>query len=112
MLNWPAIVHFADDAELLFIKDQASWQRETDPSAFKVNPDDRVIDVTGAVYQIQTGPDAAIQLQREQQPISLIDLLGLIKAHAAEKGSCCVAKLYAPSLVDAFNMLEAMRDDG
>ena len=40
--------------------------------------------------------------------MSLQAILGLIKAHAADTGACCVAKLYAPTLRDAFNMLDSL----
>jgi hypothetical protein len=40
--------------------------------------------------------------------MELQEILGLIKAHAAQKGSCCVAKLYAPTIVDAFKMVESL----
>jgi hypothetical protein len=40
--------------------------------------------------------------------MALLEILGLIKAHAAQKGSCCAAKLYAPTIREAFKIVESL----
>ena len=39
---------------------------------------------------------------------SLEEILGLVKAHAAQAGSCCVAKLYAPTIPDAYKIVQSL----
>jgi len=43
--------------------------------------------------------------------MALNDFLGLVKAHAAQGGSCCVAKLHAPSIADAMAIVASLEDD-
>jgi hypothetical protein len=38
--------------------------------------------------------------------MKLTELLGMVKAHAAQSGSCCVAKLYAPTITEAFKIVK------
>ena len=42
--------------------------------------------------------------------MSLEQVLGLVKAHTAQTGACCVAKLYAPTIKDALEMLRAITE--
>ena len=42
---------------------------------------------------------------------NLEEILGLVKAHAAQAGSCCVAKLYAPSIDEAFKIAKSTLND-
>ncbi len=39
---------------------------------------------------------------------TLIEVLGLVKAHAAQSGSCCVAKLYAASIRQAIELVKSV----
>jgi predicted acylesterase/phospholipase RssA len=52
--------------------------------------------------------DIKVEPRPSGESIALQVILGLIKAHAAQKGSCCVAKLYAPTIADAFKIIESL----
>ena len=93
---WPCIIKHANDPELSYV----SSQHELQSTDFEAS--DKLIDASGAIYQpgiIATG-----------EILTLTDILGLVKAHAAQSGSCCVAKLYAPSITEAFKIVEATSD--
>jgi hypothetical protein len=109
MINWPAFLKYDNDDELLYLPDQSSWQQESAQIAFDPQSSDRLVDVTGQVFALRL-KDNSVELQSLGENMSLEDVLGLIKAHEAQKGSCCVAKLYAPTLTDAFRMLAAIGD--
>ena len=40
----------------------------------------------------------------------LQEILGLVKAHAAQQGFCCVAKLYALSIVETLKIVESLNN--
>lgn len=108
MINWPAIIKFSDDPELSYVSNQAQWESDADLHAARYDESDCLIDANGNVYSLTTATNGCVKPQPDGVGMSLEDILGLIKAHAAQNGSCCVAKLYAPTINDAFRMLAAI----
>jgi hypothetical protein len=104
--NWPAVIRHGEDPELSFIADQSAWLEYTsheDPGT-----DDSVIDSSGHRYEIiRNGGEFRLQADGS---VTLTELLGLVKAHAAASGSCCVAKLYAPTIEEALKIVASLQD--
>lgn len=106
-VQWPAILKQGDDPELLYITDQQHWIDYRADPIWHCSDNDYLVDVSGAVYTLPA-EKPALELRRQYPDLTLNDILGLVKAHAAQAGSCCVAKLYAPSIRDAFRLIDAM----
>jgi len=105
-INWPAVIRHGEDPELTYIPDQAAWLEFS--SHENAGEDDAVIDSTGHQYRIMNGgSDCRLQTP---ETIMLNELLGLVKAHAAARGSCCVAKLYAPTIQEAMKIVASLED--
>jgi len=106
-INWPAIIRHGEDPELIFIADRSAWLEyisHEDPAT-----DDSVIDSSGDQYGIiRHGGDIRLQAAGS---ITLTGLLGLVKAHASASGSCCVAKLYAPTIDEAMKIVASLEDE-
>lgn len=111
MLNWPAIVKHADDAELIYVRDRDEWDGDSGLHDFDYDETDFLIDSSGELYSLTGRQNSNVKPEPRGESISLVALLGPVKAHAAQKGSCCVAKLYAPSIKDVFSIVESMLDD-
>jgi hypothetical protein len=105
--NWPAIIRHGEDPELTYIPDQPAWLEYS--SQENAGEDDTVIDSTGHQYSIMTA-GSELKLQAPET-ITLSELLGLVKAHAAARGSCCVAKLYAPTIDEAMKIVASLQDE-
>ena len=110
MINWPAIIKHSDDPELTFISNQAEWDSDVDLHNVKYDEADFIVDSTGKIYTLTTTHDLSVQPQETGNSKSLKEILGLAKAHAAQQGSCCVAKLSAPSIKDAFKIIASLSD--
>ena len=110
-VEWPAIVLHADDAELYYLCDAHAWNGYAHTYGNDVEEDDRLIDVTGAVFSLQQSDDGGLSLTATETYYDLNTILGLVKAHAAHAGSCCVAKLYAPSIAEAFKIVKATGEE-
>jgi hypothetical protein len=110
MVQWPAIIKHSDDAELTYISDQAAWDSDADLHDFNYDDSDCLVDSGGKVYGLTNRQNNQINPEPRGESISLYDFLGLVKAHAAQKGSCCVAKLYAPTFVEAFKIIESLEE--
>jgi len=108
MVIWPAIIKHADDAELVYVSNQSEWDDDADLHHASYDESDVLIDSSGRTFSLTQLPDQSVTPEPKAVSISLHDILGLIKAHAAVKGSCCVAKLYAPSITDAFKIVESL----
>ena len=111
IVKWPAIVQHADDAELYYLCDAHAWNDYAHTYGNDVEEDDRLIDVTGAVFSLQQSEEGGLSLTATETNYDLNAILGLVKAHAAQAGSCCVAKLYAPSIAEAFQIVKATGEE-
>lgn len=103
--DWPAIIKHQGDAELTYIHDQDVWEITSQSGETVFDETDLLIDSSGNTFSIS---DTELVDNKETQ--GLENILGLVKAHAAQAGSCCVAKLYAPSIKDAFEIVKSMSD--
>ena len=110
MVNWPGIIKHSDDAELTYVNDQKEWDSDVDLHHFEYDDSDYLIDSSGKTFSLTTRKNKHVIPVPRGESITLEDILGLIKAHAAQKGSCCVAKLYAPTINEAFNIVKSLRD--
>lgn len=108
---WPAIVKYPDEAELLYVNSQTEWDSDADLHTFDYDESDYLIDSLGNTFTLTEKINNVVQPQSMSDTKSLDEILGLIKAHAAQTGACCVAKLYAPSITDAFTMVKSLRDN-
>jgi len=105
-IHWPAILHYDNEPELEFLDNESAWHQVLTSSDNAFEPQDRLIDSEGQVFSCKELSQApAVELQ-SQENIKLETMLGLIKAHLADAGSCCVAKTYAPTIRDAIKILE------
>lgn len=107
-INWPAILKHSDDTELTYIRNRADWDNNADLHHVNYDDSDVLIDSSGNLFRLTTRLQNGVIPMPCHASLALEDILGLIKAHAAHTGSCCVAKLYAPSIPEAFKILESL----
>ena len=110
-VNWPAILKHAGDPELDYISDQAEWDANADLHAAGCDASDYLIDASGNTFSLARRINNRIEPQASGDTKTLAEILGLVKAHAAQSGSCCVAKLYAPSISAAFEIVKSVDAD-
>ena len=110
MVNWPAIIKHSDDPELIYVRDQTEWENDIDLHYFEYDAPDFLLDSDGKIYTLKDKDGCYIKPQPNGDIKSLQEILGLVKAHAAQQGSCCVAKLYAPSILEAFKIVASLND--
>ena len=104
-IRWPAVIRHGDDPELSYIPDRSAWQEFLNDD---LSMDDSLIDSAGHHYSIDSsGDDPRLEAVGS---VTLSELLGLVKAHAAHRGSCCVAKLYAPTIAEAMKIVASLED--
>ena len=110
LLIWPAIIKYPDDAELLYINSQAQWNNDIGLHTFNYDDNDCLIDSNGNVFTLTHRINNIVLPTLNGDIKSLNDVLGLVKGHASQAGSCCVSKLYAPSILEAFKIVNSLSD--
>jgi len=108
LINWPAIIKHSDDSELIYVSDQVQWDGDTGLHSFEYDETDLLIDSSGRVFDITKRERGVVKARANGDVIELKVILGLVKAHAAQNGSCCVAKLYAPTIREAYKIVESL----
>ena len=111
LLIWPAIIKYPDDAELLYVNSQAEWNSDVGLHAFNFDESDSLIDSVGNTFTLTQRSNNIVQPELTNAPITLEEILGLVKGHASQLGSCCVSKLYAPSIEEAFKIVKSLSDN-
>ena len=107
-MNWPGIIKHSDDAELIYVADQAVWDNEADLHYAIYDESDYLVDSSGNIFTLTTMESNYVNPKPDGNSMALHEILGLVKAHAAQKGACCVAKLYAPTIIEAFKIVESL----
>jgi len=110
MINWPAIIKHSGDPELIYVSNQTAWENDVDLHYVEYDETDFLLDSDGKTYTLQEKQSFYITPKPNGDSKSLQETLGLVKAHAAQQGSCCVAKLYAPSIVEALKIVESLNE--
>jgi len=108
LINWPAIINHTDDAELVYVSDNEQWDGDADLNSFEYIATDRLIDSSGRIFNMTDREEGVVKPKATGDIIELKVILGLVKAHAAQSGSCCVAKLYAPTIREAYKIVESL----
>lgn len=108
MVNWPAVIRIYGDAELIHVADQAEWEHNPDLHSADYSEADYLVDSAGDVYCLTTKTGKQVKPECSGEVRTLVEMLGLVKAHAAQSGSCCVAKLYAPSIREAIEIVASV----
>jgi len=110
MVIWPALIKHSDDPELIYVSDQTEWESDVDLNRHEYDGADYLLDASGKTYTLEGKDNSSINPEPNGDSMSLQEILGLVKAHAAQQGSCCVAKLYAPSIVEALKIVESLKE--
>ena len=103
---WPAVIRHHDDPELIYVASAAALQQPDLLGALGYDEAETLIDVRGVEYTLHM-QDKKISPRSSGVVRTLYDILGLVKAHAAQTGACCIAKLYAPTIADAYEIVRA-----
>ena len=102
LITWPAFIQYEGDAELVYLENLQALQRFIEDTHTRIEDTDRLIDGSGEVFSF----DLEKKPMALGQQLQLDQVLGMIKAHLTEQGSCCVAKLFAPSIPQAIDLVK------
>lgn len=105
MINWPAVLQYRGDNELVFIAEQSQWDNDDELSGGRYDADDRLIDSTGRIFRPS---EKAAGFVSTEQVLSLDEVVELVRLHMSEAGLCCIAKFSAASIAEAVVMVSTL----
>lgn len=103
MIHWPAVIKLSGEDELIFLPDLESLHTNAHLKDIRFKHDDHLYDSHGREFLVdQSNLDDPAPTGRY---LSLEESIQLVRLHAAQDGACCIAKLNAHSIADAFALL-------
>jgi hypothetical protein len=100
-IAWPAIIKYAGQAELAYVKDQAAWDADALLYGFRNEKADVLIDSNGEIYTLSNVMNGSVRPEPACEVVLLEEVIEMVRAHAAQMGACCVSKFYASSIYEA-----------
>ena len=109
-IRWPAFIQFSGQAELSYLANESAWVAEAHQHLQTYQPGDRVVDSVGQLFALK-GSGHTAELSPTGEKLTLPELLPIVRAHAAQAGLCCTAKLSAASIGEAVQLLSTLHED-
>lgn len=103
---WPALLRLSGDAELQVVRDALQWESDPHLHAAHYLPADTLIDVEGHVYALDRKTEGRVSPVFTGEKVLLETVIAAVQAHAAQMGSCCVAKFSASTIGEAIAAVE------
>jgi hypothetical protein len=100
-IAWPAIIKYAGQAELAYVKDQTEWDADEHLHGFGYEKTDVLIDSNGEIYTLSHVMNGSVRPKPAGEVVLLEEVIEMVRAHAAQMGACCVSKFYASSIYEA-----------
>jgi hypothetical protein len=103
---WPALLRLSGEAELQVVHDAMQWSSDPHLHGAHYLPSDTLIDAEGRVYALDCKTEGRVSPVFTGEKASLETVVTAVQAHAAQMGSCCVAKFSVSSIREAIDAVE------
>ncbi len=107
MIVWPAIVKYAGSDELAYVASEQDWTGDPHLSRYRYETGDKLIDSGGRVYRLPYRGGRTIA--KPAGEVTTEAVVDLVRAHAAQTGSCCIAKFGAVTVAEAIAIAGALQ---
>lgn len=112
-IHWPAILQFDQDDELMYLANQQDWLSFICANQYNVCFQDKLIDSSGSIFLINKPLNSKAcaeqnvaqlpNLVKQAQPISLLQMLTIVRHYGQFQGHCCSAKIMFTSIEQGIN---------
>lgn len=110
MITWPAILKYDGENELVFILNQAQWNKDPDLFYYAYESDDFLLDSDGMIYRLDQIEDHFVTPVADNRNASIEEVIDMLKAHMSELGHCCIAKISLNSIKEAIDMVGELEE--
>jgi hypothetical protein len=111
MINWPAVIHFDGDDELVFIGSQSEWNSDAESLLYNHSSNDRLIDSSGQIFRLVRNEDGKPQAESSNNTIALGDFIRLVRIHASNSHRCCIEKIHFRDVREGIMLIASMDEN-
>ena len=104
-ITWPAMVKYAGESELTYIRNQLDWECDADLDVFDCDEGDLLIDSKGQVFALSNRNADSIVATPDDQTLSCAEVAELIRNHFSSVGECCISKFRPGSIEECLRIL-------
>lgn len=104
-ITWPAVIQYAGDAELFYIESEQAWSNDPGTRMHRFRNHDRLIDAAGRVFTLPGRHNGLTSPAATSETCELTEIVGMVRAHFAQMGACCVAKFSAGNIREALELI-------
>jgi hypothetical protein len=108
MINWPAVIHYDGDDELVYIDSEEEWLRDAESHLYKHNDADRLIDSSGNVFSFGHAQHDVRSPSATGSRIALEDFIRLVRIHASSSHKCCIEKINFRNMTEGVSLVASM----
>jgi hypothetical protein len=123
---WPAILKLEQTKELIYLESKSAWIAYACQNAAMMDPLDRLIDLQGWVFNINSGNQFTIQsgdqgqeqlvkqlpsLVVTEQQMTALQLIPLVRQYAEFLELCCSAKLVFSSISQGIALVASLEQN-
>ena len=111
MINWPAVIKFDGDEELVFIRSNTEWKRDAESLLYNHSGDDQLIDSSGRVYSLVHHEDGSLHTENTGSTVGLTQFVKLVRIHASNSHRCCIEKINFRDIAEGIRLIASMSDN-
>ena len=111
MINWPAVVQFDGDDELVYVSSHKAWNSEAESLLYNHSSGDRLIDSSGQIYRLVRNEDGKLHAENNGNTIALDDFIRLVRIHASNSHRCCIEKIHFRDIREGIVLIASMDEN-
>ena len=107
MINWPAVLKFDGDEELIYIGSEQEWLHEGESHLYNHQGDDYLIDRCGQIFSLVHSDDN-IDPESTGKQMALDEFIRLVRIHASSSHRCCIEKIGFRTIAEGIDLVNSM----
>jgi hypothetical protein len=110
MINWPVVIKFDGDDELIYVGTEEQWQHDAQSHVYNHKGDDVLIDSSGYLFRLDHAHEDNIHAACTGRQIALQDFIKLVRIHASNSYHCCIEKIHFRTVAAGISLIASMGD--
>ena len=111
MIDWPAVIHFDGDDELVFVSSDNAWDSDAESLLYNHSGGDRLIDSSGRIFRLVHNEDGKPRAENSHNTIALDDFIRLVRIHASNSHRCCIEKIHFRDIHEGILLIASMDEN-
>jgi hypothetical protein len=110
MINWPAVIKYDNDEELVYVGSEEEWIRDAESHLYSQSDGDRLIDSSGNIFSLDHVLNDIQNPPASGDRVTLEDFIRLVRIHASNSHRCCIEKIYFRNIAEGICLIASMNE--